>query len=1039
MAALVLPVLGQAVGSALLPGSLGFLGLTGGSVGWLAGSLLASSFQTQKTQGPRLADLRVSGSAYGSPIPYLLGRMRMGGQVIWASSKREISTTTSRRAKGGPKVTNTSYTYEVDLLMKFTCNRVDGVSRLFINGELQWTSANDTDFGSINASNLLARRITIYRGDDDQLPDPTYEAAVGAGAPAYIDSCTIFFEGLQLGTNGQIPNIEADVAQRASNAVRTQDLFVTEESDFLAYGFSDGQKTFFANEPAAGGFSATYEARYVNAQGQVFDASTFSLSNFGFGMIGRSDRPVFVYAGVNLSNKVYARFADADVTLDFDATGIGFCYAIKGEDLVVYTGSGNLYRYTPVVTGGSSPKASASGVTAIRSIAIVDSSVYAFRAYPGGLGTETRTIDVYDLDTLALVDSITTPEIYSSAEVMEDDSGNLMVLDQAALYRWNGTGWDTALVVPLGYGAYQSTGNPRVGANPYYIDGSLYTSRGNTSGVDPRVRVAWPTVDPSSVPLDEAIEELSERAGLDLAYLDASALSSQYVRGYAITPTTTRAALDVLSQVFHFECSPGEQLVMVPIGGNVVATIPFEDLGTAEYGNTVENALPLVSRNDAEVPGFVTVKYLNASKDGQDGAVRSARIATDSNAEQFVEFSILMTPSEAKTVADFLANLLQASRLNVSEIALQTKWTRLMPCDTVLLTDKDGSTYRVRLQQRDDVAGIIRFTAVFDNQSATDSDGVTDDNFENTSTIRGPAPTDWVYGDWPLFRDADDNIGVYWAAAPLGDFWPGAVLLESSDDVVYESVSQIEEAGVVGTATTALGDYTGYPIPDEGNGVTVSVGVATLASITYDEQIALADNIFMIGDECVVARVATYVSAGTYRLSGLLRGLFGTEWAKSSHAVGERVVKIQTDGIRRVVQDLTDLDTPFYYRAPTFGQPLDSAVSRVRVNTGVSAKPYAPTNLWAERDMSGTGTTTAHWNRRTRLSERWWLGVVPLGEESEVWHVYSYTDNTYTVLAEPMITTTTNEYEFADDGPKYLRIAQVSARVGEGYFLQGAI
>jgi hypothetical protein len=45
------------------------------------------------------------------------------------------------------------------------------------------------------------RRMTVYTGAADQLPDPTYETAVGVGyAPAYRDRGTVFLEGLQLGS-----------------------------------------------------------------------------------------------------------------------------------------------------------------------------------------------------------------------------------------------------------------------------------------------------------------------------------------------------------------------------------------------------------------------------------------------------------------------------------------------------------------------------------------------------------------------------------------------------------------------------------------------------------------------------------------------------------------------------------------------------------------------------------------------------------------------------------------------------------------------
>lgn len=1039
MAALVLPVLGQAVGSALLPGSLGFLGLTGGSVGWLAGSLLASSFQTQKTQGPRLSDLSVSGSSYGAPLPYVIGHDRISCQVIWASRKREISTTTTRRAKGGPKVSNTSFTYEVDLLVKFTSNEMAGLRKMFINGELQWTAATDADFGSINASTALARRITVYPGSDDQLPDPTYEAAVGEGAPAYIGSLTVFFEGLQLGTNGQIPNIEGEVVQRSTPSVQYDTLLNRADSNGVGIAFSDNQKTWAADAVQGTLGNDDWRFIYVNATKQRFDAGNDELVGYAYDVGCQVDRPVLVGGGPISSNTVKVNFLDGRGTLTYTGQGIARRAHIRGDVMTVFTFNGWLNRYDLVT--GFDALASVSPALEIRSMLVRDDELYCFA--PGvAAGLAARTIYVYDLETLTLLDTMTTPLTDSSSEILEDEEGYLLLLGINTLWRYDGSSWSTVMSLATGFGAFNSTGNPPQGANPFFLGGALYTTRIDVSGFGAQslvTRVAWPALDAASVPLNEVVEELSERAGTDPAFLDASALASKSVRGYSITPTTTRAVLDTLAQAYQFECSPGEVLKMVPLGGNVVATIPFEDLASAEYGNQVTDALPIVMRNDRETPGFITVKYKNANDDYQDGSVRSARISTDSDAEQFVEFALVLTPTEAKKIADFLANLLQASMINVNEIALQTKWTRLMPCDPVLLTDRDGSTYRVRLQQRDDVNGLIRFTAVFDNQASTDSDGVTDDNFANTSTIRTAAPTDWVYGDWPLFRDVDDNIGFYWAADGVGDFWPGSVLLESPDDVAFGQVSQIDERGVVGTTNNVLGPYSGHNVPDEINTVAVYVGDGELSSITYEEQLAGEKNVFMVGAECVIARRCTYISEGFYRLESLLRGRKGTEWAMDGHVAGERVALIQMAGIRRVTQDLSKINDDFYYRAPTVGRPLDSAASRLETNTGVSAKCYAPTDLLADRAISDDETTVT-WSRRTRLSENWLEGIVPLGEEVERWRVRRYTDGTYTTVMSEDLNVPTAEYTFSTSTyPLYLGVAQWSARVGWGYELLGAI
>src|SRR5262245_26843690 len=111
MATLALAVAGAAVGSALLPAGVTILGPTltgptiGAQVGALAGSyvaraLLGTSGQSRALAGPRLTELRITGSSEGAPIPRLYGRARLGGQLIWATDFEEEVVTTSQSGGG---------------------------------------------------------------------------------------------------------------------------------------------------------------------------------------------------------------------------------------------------------------------------------------------------------------------------------------------------------------------------------------------------------------------------------------------------------------------------------------------------------------------------------------------------------------------------------------------------------------------------------------------------------------------------------------------------------------------------------------------------------------------------------------------------------------------------------------------------------------------------------------------------------------------------------------------------------------------------
>src|SRR5690606_22966117 len=86
-------------------------GPVGAMVGRLGGALVGSAvdralFSTstsvsRTTEGPRLTDLDVMMSTEGAPIPRVYGRVRLAGQVIWATRFQEVVTTRTETTGDG--------------------------------------------------------------------------------------------------------------------------------------------------------------------------------------------------------------------------------------------------------------------------------------------------------------------------------------------------------------------------------------------------------------------------------------------------------------------------------------------------------------------------------------------------------------------------------------------------------------------------------------------------------------------------------------------------------------------------------------------------------------------------------------------------------------------------------------------------------------------------------------------------------------------------------------------------------------------------
>ena len=115
MATILLGAAGSALGASLGGGILGVSAVTiGGMIGATAGSMVdswivSSMTPGQRIEGARMDSLRMTSATEGVVIPRLYGRMRVGGNIIWATDFREeVNTTRQGGGKGGgPKVTTT--------------------------------------------------------------------------------------------------------------------------------------------------------------------------------------------------------------------------------------------------------------------------------------------------------------------------------------------------------------------------------------------------------------------------------------------------------------------------------------------------------------------------------------------------------------------------------------------------------------------------------------------------------------------------------------------------------------------------------------------------------------------------------------------------------------------------------------------------------------------------------------------------------------------------------------------------------------------
>jgi len=207
MATLVFSAVGAAVGSGF-GGTV--LGLSGAVIGRAVGATLGRVIDQRLLGGGsepvevgRLGRLRLTGASEGAPIPHLWGRMRIAGQVIWASQFQEHVRRTGGGKASQPAVREFSYT--VSLAIGLCAGEILKVGRI-------WADGAEIAPGSI--------ALRVYPGSEDQLPDPKIEAVEGEGkAPACRGLAYVVIEDLDLSPYGnRVPQFSFEVVRAAQGA-----------------------------------------------------------------------------------------------------------------------------------------------------------------------------------------------------------------------------------------------------------------------------------------------------------------------------------------------------------------------------------------------------------------------------------------------------------------------------------------------------------------------------------------------------------------------------------------------------------------------------------------------------------------------------------------------------------------------------------------------------------------------------------------------------------------------------------------------------
>lgn len=238
--------------------------------------------------------------------------------------------------------------------------------------------------------------------------------------------------------------------------------------------------------------------------------------------------------------------------------------------------------------------------------------------------------------------------------------------------------------------------------------------------------------------------------------------------------------------------------------------------------------------------------------------------------------------------------------------------------------------------------------------------------------------------DLPRYREA----ASFACAAAVARPWRRIALSVSPEAESFERRRVLTRPARMGRLTLPLAEGPAGRI-DEGNDIMVRIIHGGLASVSQLGLLNGANRAAIRASngvwEVVAFNKADEIAPGHWRLSGLLRGLFGTEDATAAGALVDAPFALLDDAVQSIGLQPDEAGLTLNWMADEVGAgggrrgPIDFAGGR-RADT-----PFAPVHLQAERIDDGI---RLRWVRRSRLdSGGWGGGEVPLDEAVEAYRV----------------------------------------------------
>jgi hypothetical protein len=447
------------------------------------------------------------------------------------------------------------------------------------------------------------------------------------------------------------------------------------------------------------------------------------------------------------------------------------------------------------------------------------------------------------------------------------------------------------------------------------------------------------------------------------------------VLGYSVETGNAAALVEAIGEVVPMVCtSRGATLALASAapGGTALPTLPQ----------------PLASRDDSKpraglshqrqrrpVRHDAAVRYYDVDRDFQPGLQR-ARGQSYAGQPSTLDFPATLDAAGAQTYADRIA--LEAARpRETATYRISQADARIAPGSQVAIPGLAGR-WLVESWEFDSAGIELGLRRLPGTMLA--AAGAADAGRANLPPDLMAQPTRLAAYELPWDGTGASTAVSLFAAASGAAGWTGAALFAvRSDESLVALGASGRNRATLGTVAGVLASASPLTI-DLRNAPQIELIAPDLAlSSVSGAQLAAGANRALIGEELIQFAHAESLGASRWRLSVLLRGRAGTEWAIPRHVAGECFVLL--DDAPTALDSIVVGDSAYARIAATGLADVTPAIVPIGL-PGASLRPLSPVHGAVE--SPGDGSLALRWVRRARGAWLWPDAVdVPLVEQAE--------------------------------------------------------